>query len=285
MRENFARSLQHVLAFEGGYVNHPADPGGETNFGITKAVYDAWRTQKGQAIRSVKDITKAEVEQIYRHQYWQPIHGDELPAGIDFAVFDGAVNSGVKQSGKWLQRALGFAAGSVDGSIGTVTLNAVTEFADFDDLVDRICDRRLAFLRALKTWPTFGKGWSRRVESVRDAGKDMAEGKAPQKPAIAQLAGMNQSAKVEDATSAPSKGLSDAATGGGIGAGGIAAALQTAQETLTPFSAAGGWIEKLVIGLIILSVLLTVGGIAYRFIASRRKAQLADDLDLQPVSK
>lgn len=280
---NFESSLKHVLVHEGGYVNHPADPGGATNKGVTQRVYDGFRVKSGQAKRSVKEITDTEVSKIYKTQYWDMVRGDELPAGVDYVVFDGAVNSGVGQSVKWLQRSLPSYKGPIDGDIGAGTLGAVVSDDDNDALVNRICDRRMAFLRALKTFGTFGKGWTRRVEGVRSVGLAMASGKALPKQSFISTG--NQNAVVEDARQAPGKGLADAATGSGVGAGAISATLSQLQDQLTPYSSAGGWIETVVVVLAVAATVLTIGGFAYRWYANKRKAELSDALDLQPVSK
>jgi lysozyme family protein len=283
MQNRFEECLKLVLVHEGGYVNHPKDPGGATNKGVTQRVYDGWRTKKGQPKRSVREITDTEVSSIYRAQYWDLVNGDDLPAGVDYVVFDGAVNSGVGQSVKWLQRSLPEYRGPIDGDIGAGTMGAIAVESDAAALVDRICDRRMAFLKALKTWGTFGRGWSRRVEGVRKAGKAMVEGKAAPKAAFVEDG--NRNAVVEDAQRAPGKGVADAATGGGLGAGGLAVTVGQLQEQLTPYSVAGNWIGNLVVGLVILSAVLTIGGLAYRFYANKRKGEQADALDLQPVSK
>lgn len=278
--EGFARSMPHILVYEGGKVDHPKDPGGRTNQGVIQRVYDSYRRKIGQPPRDVYQMTNAERDAIYKSQYWDAIRGNDLPAGIDFVVFDGAVNSGPKQSVKWLQRALGVQA---DGVLGMVTMDALESYANHDALVAAIIDRREAFLRALKTFPTFGKGWLARLASVEKTGQAWATGNEAAKPTSVPD-GAAAKAPIEDAKMAPGKGVSDAATGSGIGAGGIAATLQTAQETLTPYSAAGGWIQNVVVALIIAGVVLTIGGFAYRWYASRKKAELADALDLQPVS-
>src|SRR5690554_3243462 len=108
-RETFEPALALVLAHEGGYVDHPDDPGGATNKGITQRVYDAWRTSRGRHPRSVAAIRDEEVRAIYREQYWDAVRGDDLPAGIDYCTFDAAVNSGPAQAARWLQRAVGAA--------------------------------------------------------------------------------------------------------------------------------------------------------------------------------
>ena len=280
---NFQEALKHVLVHEGGKVDHPKDPGGRTNMGITQRVYNGWRTKNNLPIRDVYEISKTEVEAIYRFQYWEPVQGDQLPAGVSYVVFDGAVNSGVGQSVKWLQRSLPAYTGGIDGDLGSGTLGAVQADNDNDALVDRICDRRMAFLRALKTWGTFGRGWTRRVDGVRKVGQALATGRTPPKPSFVE--GGNTKATVEDAQRAPGKGVADAATGGGLLSGGLSQGVNQLQEQLTPYSAAGDWIGNLVVGLIIVGAVLTIGGLVYRWYANKRKGELADALDLQPVSK
>lgn len=168
MSQNFSNVLPLVLAHEGGYVNHPADPGGATMKGITQAVYDAYRDNRGQQRRSVKDVTRAELHDIYKRQYWDMVDGDELPAGVDYACFDYAVNSGANRAVKDLQRTLKAMvdpALGVDGQVGQNTIRAANRAADLDEvrLIELYCNRRMSFLRGLKTWGTFGKGWKRRV--------------------------------------------------------------------------------------------------------------------------
>ncbi|MDX0262881.1 N-acetylmuramidase [Sinorhizobium meliloti] len=280
---SFKAALARVLVHEGGYVNHPRDPGGATNQGITQRTYDAYRRSKGAAARTVRKLTAAERDAIYRRQYWDAIKGDKLPVGIDYVVFDGAVNSGPRQSVKWLQRALGPAyRGEIDGIIGLATFAALQETEDHDALIDRICDRRMVYLRALDTWSDFAGGWTRRVQNVRAAGKAMADGRKDEVAAV-HIAGAETKARIEDARKAPSKAPADAATGGGIGAGGIAGTLQTLQEQLTPFSAAGDWITTTVVVLALTGGVLAIGGIGYRYWAKRKEARLADALDAVPA--
>ena len=167
---NFDAALAAVLKHEGGYVLNPNDPGGATAQGVTQAVYDDWRSAQGLAKRPVRGIEAAEVEVIYRKRYWDKIRGDELPAGVDYCVFDFAVNSGINRAARFLQRALGAVE---DGQIGPMTMMAVT-VADSQALVDQICNLRLAFLKSLGTFKFFGKGWTRRVAEVRERAKGMA---------------------------------------------------------------------------------------------------------------
>ena len=174
MRDNFAACLRETLAHEGGWADHPRDPGGATMKGITIGTYRDW---KGRPVTKaeLRAITDAEVAAIYRRWYWEPVRGDDLPAGLDLVAFDGAVNSGPSRGAKWLQSALRVTA---DGKIGPATI-AAARAADPAAAVNRACDARMAFLRGLSTWGTFGKGWTRRVDSVRATALRMASGAAP----------------------------------------------------------------------------------------------------------
>jgi lysozyme family protein len=156
---NFEPSLIEVLKHEGGYVDHPRDPGGATNLGITIGTLKAYR---GKAVSKadVKALTKAEAAQIYKRNYWDKIGADNLPDGVDFAMFDLAINSGV---GK---------AKSIYAKVKADTLPPPAAVA-------AICDERLAFMKRLKTWPTFGKGWNTRVTGVRRKALLMASLPAP----------------------------------------------------------------------------------------------------------
>lgn len=162
MKENFDKALIAVLKEEGGYVNHPDDPGGATNRGITIAVYRKW-IDKDATVDDLKKISDTTVAHIYRKHYWNAVCGDDLPPGVDYAVFDFAVNSGVVRASKFLQAILQIPQ---DGKIGPITVAAANEGVS-DALVNQYCDRRLAFLKNLRTWATFGRGWSRRVANVR----------------------------------------------------------------------------------------------------------------------
>lgn len=170
MKHLFNEALSLVLKHEGGYVNHPADPGGATNRGVTQHTYDTWRRRMGLAVRTVRKITDAEVAAIYRRDYWNAVRGDELPAGLDYAVFDFAVNSGPRRARQFLQRVLGV---EDDGVFGPVTMAAIG-LADPSRTAVRLCQNRLAWLKRLPTWPTFGRGWGRRVNEVSDVAQEMA---------------------------------------------------------------------------------------------------------------
>ena len=171
MKRNFKKALKHVLVHEGGWADHPKDPGGATMKGVTLATY---RRHFGEdrSKDNLRNIADEELEQIYRSGYWGKCRCDELPTGVDYAVFDAAVNSGPGRSAKWLQAAVG---AKQDGGIGPNTLARVEEH-DAIQVADTMCDRRLTFLRNLSTWPTFGKGWERRVEGVRATAVAMAGG-------------------------------------------------------------------------------------------------------------
>jgi len=159
MKENYAQALKQVLKYEGGYVDHPKDPGGPTNKGITQAVYDAWQKSQNLPTQSVRNISDATVAAIYKQQYWDRICGDDLPAGVDFAVFDYAVNSGVSRAAKTLQAVVGV---TQDGVIGPATIQATKTYVAMT-----VTNKRLAFMQSLSIWSTFGKGWAARIADVK----------------------------------------------------------------------------------------------------------------------
>ena len=171
MKRNFKKALEYVLVHEGGWADHPKDPGGPTMKGVTLVTY---RRHFGEdkSADDLRNITDEELEHIYRSGYWQKCSCDALPSGVDYAVFDAAVNSGPRRSARWLQAAVG---AKQDGVIGQKTLARVAAENPVQ-VVDMMCDRRLDFLRNLSTWPTFGKGWTRRVEGVRATSMAMARG-------------------------------------------------------------------------------------------------------------
>jgi lysozyme family protein len=182
---NFDRALTLVLKHEGGYVDHPKDPGGATNLGITLATLTVWR-KRTVSKDDVRALTREEAAAIYRKNYWAKVKGDDLPSGVDYATFDFAVNSGVGRAARFLQETLKIAA---DGKIGPQTL-AACYGASAPGLIAALCDRRLAWLKTLSTWSTFGKGWGARVAGVRKDALAMVEKpapapEAPQKPAEA----------------------------------------------------------------------------------------------------
>jgi len=268
--DEFYRSLDKVLLEEGGWSDHPKDPGGATMKGVTQRVYDAYRDRIRKPRRSVRYIETSELEEIYRTGYWNLAKCDSLPAGVSYVVFDGAVNSGVKRSVEWLQAALGV---KVDGIIGPATITAAQRDINNDALIDRILDRRLAFLKSLTTWKTFGKGWNSRVARVRSVGQAWASG--VQAPAML-TAPDTVSAKAldSDIKTAPSAAPADVAAGGGIGLGSIAIILDKLQEQLAPYTAGSELISNVVAGLVVASGALTIGGVLWGLYARSKAAAI-----------
>lgn len=192
MKENYVRALPRVLVYEGGYVDDPRDPGGETNKGVTAKTYGFYRSSHGLPARGVALISPDEVADIYRTMYWDICRCDDLPSGVDFAVFDVAVNSGPGAAGRMLQQALGADyTGRVDGLIGAGTITAANAAKDRDALVAGVCARRLAFLQRQRAWKTYSKGWSARVANVVKIGQAWASGSAGPNPVEVASAGGN----------------------------------------------------------------------------------------------
>ena len=167
---NFAQCFALVLKEEGGYVNDPLDPGGMTNLGVTKR---AWESYVGHEVdeETMRGLTPDLVMPFYKTQYWDKNHGDDLPLGVDYAVFDFEVNSGDGRAVKVLQACCGV---TQDGAIGPATLAAVQSISPID-LSAQICDNRLAFLQSLPGWAHDGHGWGNRVSFVKDISAKMAE--------------------------------------------------------------------------------------------------------------
>ena len=163
MKENLRAAMDALLKHEGAFVNHPADPGGMTNLGVTKRVWEEW---VGHSVdeQEMRGLTPAAVAPMYKKKYWDKIHGDDLPSGLDLVVFDACVNSGGSRASKMLQKVLGV---TQDGVIGPQTLLKAST-ANTSKLIADYNAERLAFLMALPTWDTFGKGWKRRVEEVTE---------------------------------------------------------------------------------------------------------------------
>jgi len=163
MKANFEECMARLLEHEGGYVNHPNDPGGETNLGVTRAVYEQY------AGRQVMDgemegLTHDDVYPIYKENYWDRVRADDLPSGVDWAVFDWGVNSGTSRAAKALQRIVGV---EQDGGIGPMTLQAVASIEPVD-IVDQMHYMREGFYRSLSTFDTFGRGWLRRNDETKE---------------------------------------------------------------------------------------------------------------------
>lgn len=278
----FQAVLPRILKHEGGKVDDPRDPGGRTNQGVTQGTFNRWLTSQGQKPRDVFGMQNVERDAIYRVLYWDSVWGDQLPTGLDYVMIDGAVHSGPSQAIKWLQRALGrHYTGTIDGRIGRLTIAAVNSHPNHVQLVNAVLDRRFAFLSALKTFPTYGRGWTRRVKEVRDIALAEALGNNPA-VLIAPAAGK---APITDAKKLPGNTAADAATAGGVGSGGTAVVIEQAQEALAPYAGASNVVQTIFVGLIVLGFVLTIGGILLRFYNSRKRQELVEKLNLSEVNE
>ena len=171
MKDNFPRIFALLVKHEGGYINHPEDPGGRTNYGITQRVYEKFLDREVTE-QEMKEMSMENVFVIYQRDYWNPIHGDELPSGVDLCVFDWAVNSGVSQASKEFQRVLGVLD---DGIIGSRTVAAACERENQAVVVEAISQKREDFYRSLGTFDTFGRGWLRRNDETLEEALRMIE--------------------------------------------------------------------------------------------------------------
>lgn len=171
MNTNWDICFERLIKHEGGYVNHPSDPGGRTNLGVTIEVWENW-IDRSVTEAEMKALTPEKVKPLYKDLYWERVKGDKLPSGVDYCVFDAAVNSGASRAAKWLQTTV---AAVPDGMIGEQTLKLVM-LTNPQMLINKYSANRLAFLQRLATWPTFGKGWERRVEEVQATALKMCGG-------------------------------------------------------------------------------------------------------------
>lgn len=166
--ENYQKCLEMILHHEGGYVNHPKDPGGETNLGVTKRVYEDFGGTK-----DMKDLTVEDVAPIYEKNYWGRMKCDSIPSGLDLCVFDFGVNAGTGRSAKFLQTMIGTTA---DGGIGPNTLSKLSDYIDENGIEDTIKNfqaERQSYYEGLGTFETFGKGWTRRVTETTESALEM----------------------------------------------------------------------------------------------------------------
>jgi lysozyme family protein len=168
MKENFEKSLELVLQHEGGYTNHPSDPGGRTNLGVTQRVWEDYVGHKVDE-QTMRNLTKELVAPLYRKEYWDAVHGDKLPCGADYLAFDFAVNAGAFRSIKTIQRALNITA---DGIIGPVTLKSI-QGANAEDFINNFTNAKERFYRSLSNFPTFGRGWFNRVAKSKRIAEEM----------------------------------------------------------------------------------------------------------------
>ena len=166
--KNYQKCLETILHHEGGYVNHPKDPGGETNLGVTKRVYEEWGGTK-----DMKDLVVEDVAPIYKKNYWDKLKGDDLPGGLDLCVFDFGVNAGPGRAAKYLQTMIGTVA---DGGIGPNTLRKVSDYVNehgIEETVKKYQEARQGNYESLSTFETFGRGWTRRVDETTELALSM----------------------------------------------------------------------------------------------------------------
>jgi lysozyme family protein len=174
MKSTYEQAITQVFKDEGEYTNESTDPGGPTNWGIT--IHDARQYWKSDATaEDVRDMPKSVAEDIYEKHYAIPIHYDDLPAGVDYAVFDYGINSGIHKSVITLQSLVGV---TQDGVVGPNTLTATASHNSID-LIHRIYDERIAFLKTLHTWETYGHGWTNRCNNGRNLAIALASQNTP----------------------------------------------------------------------------------------------------------
>ena len=165
---SFKECLDLVLKSEGGWVNNPQDPGGETNLGVTKRV---WEEYVGHPVESLKKLTKDDVAPLYEQKYWRPCYGEVLPRGLDFVMFSMAVNAGSGRTVKLLQSTIGCVP---DGVIGPRTRRLISN-GNSATLITQFSEARREYYRTLKTFPIFGKGWLARVDREEQEALNMAK--------------------------------------------------------------------------------------------------------------
>lgn len=238
-RSNFDACMAEVFRHEGGFVNHPRDPGGATNLGVTHATLRAWRGRP-VSVEDVRNLSRDEAKAIYRARYWDAVRGDELPVGLDLVTFDPAVNSGPARGARWLQKALGVTA---DGRVGPITVDAAQQAAPVATIKDA-CKRRMGFLRGLRTWDAFGRGWSRRVASVEAVSVRMA---------VEALGEQPREVLVQGERDAQAKAAREGQAAGGAAASGVAGGGGAATLSDLP---AWGWIGLVVLIAVVVVVLM-----------------------------
>jgi len=273
MASDFDRALPRELVYEGGKVDNPRDPGGRTNEGITQATYDAWLRAQGRPSVDVYTIQPVEVSAIYRAYYWDIIRGDQLPSGLNFCVFDGAVNSGCGRSVMWLQTSLGdFYKGQVDGQLGDKTLQAVADFAASspdatDSLIEEYCSRRLGTLKRLRTWGTFGKGWNARIANVQKVAVSWND-VAMQPSVDVRAIGGHMKAPVNDNT-IKQPPVQQITTHMATAGGSVATITTTAGQQIAPLADTFAWLKYVAAGLTLVAV---VAGIVVKFASDANDA-------------
>lgn len=176
MNKNWQPSFERLIETEGGFTNDQRDQGnhlpdgreGSTNLGVTQKNWEAYVGHKVTQ-DDMRNLTPSDVNPFYKKLYWDSVRGDDLPSGVDYAVFDFGVNSGAVRAIEFLQRVVGV---TTDGILGPDTLSAVNAM-DASAICDQICDDRLAYLKNLDNWDIYGKGWINRVEAVKSISTSM----------------------------------------------------------------------------------------------------------------
>lgn len=273
-QHSYADAMKIEYKFEGGKDDDPVDPGGRTNQGVIQREFSAWLKKNGKPNRDVFTMTNAERDTIYWENYGAKIMFNDLPPGIDIVILDGAINSGVGQSIKWVQRCLGVSA---TGVMGNITLQAIYNYPDIDDLIAKVCARRMLFLKSLKTFYHFGGGWTSRVNQLKKTGQLWGSGSVG--PEIDWVPNMNKKATIVDAAKLVSTAPADATASGGA----VTTALTTAQQTISPLQGHSSFIDNAILALLVLGGLATAFGFAYAYYARNKNSALQDALDLVPV--
>lgn len=238
----FERCHAVTKKWEGGWVNDPKDPGGETNFGVTTSVYKRYRRSKGLPQRSVKLITKAEADDIYFNNYWLASKSNTLFAGVDLAVYDASVNSGVSRGRRWL-------------------LQSLSPNDNHPQTVKNICGKRLGFVQGLRTFRRFGRGWSRRIADIQAKGVAWALAEMAHPVSVPDIL-RNEAVPKRIAQQKNNRGA--VGTGGATGAGGGAAALNPEQADMV-----GGWI----LGGLFLGGMALAGFFIFKAIINKHQAE------------
>lgn len=221
----FERSHAVTSRWEGGWSDHPADPGKQTMYGVTQAVYDAWRKTQKLPLQNVRAITRDEALAMFFADYWNVIPCETLADGVDLAVYDAAVNSGVGRARKWL-------------------LASLDRGNDHAKTVKAICARRLGFVEALRTWKIFGKGWAARIADIEAKGVAWALAAAHEPVQVRQQLG-SEAKKAETAKQAQTKGAAGAGTLGAASGG--SALVNGGADPVAGWLLAGGLLLGLVL--------------------------------------